>query len=197
MVVAFLLKHLGGNVIWSPDGGIEEFSLSLRFSFEFLVFGGKRVIHLMLGTKPEIREFDVSFSVYQDIVGLDVSVYVVHFVNALDSEDQFGHEEFGLILWKNVFLDEEIHHVSPGKILHHEIEVVFVFEAGVQLGDPLRRGFTKKTLFGVQVLDLVLENHVRFLHLFHRHILVGLSPAETNFAESPAADDFDREKVPG
>lgn len=121
---------------------------------------------------------------------------VVHFMNALNGQDHFSDINLGLVFWKNVLFDEEIHHVAPREILHDQIEIMLVFEAGVQFGDPIGGRLSKQTFLCIQMLDLVLENHVCFLHFLHCDVLVGGSSTQPDFAKGSSADDFDGKEVP-
>lgn len=59
--------------------------------------------------KPKVYEFNVPLAVYQDILWLEVPVKDVHVMELLDSQDDLGEVEAGIVLAQVnlVFYSEE------------------------------------------------------------------------------------------
>jgi len=75
------------------------------------------------GTESEIGEFDVTASVDEDVVGLDVAVNEAHPVHAVDRQHQLADEEPRQVLVKDAQSNEQTHQVATGDVLHHEVQV--------------------------------------------------------------------------
>lgn len=128
----------------------------------------------------------------QDVVGLQVPVDVVQLVHRVQRQQDLGNVEPRLVLRQNVLLDQEVHEVAPGQVLHHQVQVLFVLEGAFEVDDLLVvLGVSQDVLFLAGLDDFVLVDHLALDHLLDGDGLVGLLPAaEAHFAEGPLTDYF-------
>lgn len=98
---------------------------------------------------------------------------------------------------EDVLLDEQIHEVSSGEVLHDEVEVVGVLEGALESHHP-------GVVFGVGqniplfpgLHDFVLEDHFAFFEFLDCHWLYGLVPAaQPHLPEGSLPDDPHRLEV--
>jgi len=87
--------------------------------------------------QAEVGELDVSVEVHQDVVGLDVAVDEAHLVHALDGQCELCHVEARQGLGEDAHADEQAHHVTPGDVVHDEVQAVPVLEGVVEAHHPL------------------------------------------------------------
>lgn len=107
------------------------------------------------GGKAEVREFDVTQRVNEDVIGFNVTMDETKIMHSLNSQDTFGHVELGDVLRESVVFDEPIygqlklyisfwslhsHQVTTGEEFHDKVKILRVLERVVQLHDP--RGIT-------------------------------------------------------
>lgn len=70
------------------------------------------------GWETEIRQFDVTVFVNQDIIWLNISVDETEFVNSFDSKNAFCHIKAADIFAECVVFDEHCHEISSGQKFH-------------------------------------------------------------------------------
>ena len=79
------------------------------------------VVH-ELETRSEVREYDVSGAIQQDVVGFDVAVHVRHSVQRVDRENHLGDVELSHLLRQTVLeLGEQREQVAAAVVVHHEV----------------------------------------------------------------------------
>lgn len=179
------------------------------FVGEFALFGlfGRVAFHVFLHqvvsellrpdfgvlAESEVGQFEVSVGVEQYVVGFQVAVDILHFVDGVECEQHFRSIEECLLVGEYVFFHEQIHEVSPGQVLHHEVEVVGVLEGALQAHHPgVFFGDGEDVPLLPRLHDFVLENHLALLEFFDCHGFGGLIPlAESDLSEGALADDLD------
>ena len=75
------------------------------------------------GAESEVGEFDVSVTVDEHVVRLDVAVNEAHPVHAVDGQHQLGDEEPRQLLVEDAESNEQTHQVAAGDVLHHKVQV--------------------------------------------------------------------------
>ena len=73
------------------------------------------------GAETEVGELNVSTTVDEHVVGLDVAVYKAHPVHAVDRQNQLGDEELRQPLVEDAQSDQQTHQVAAWNVLHHEV----------------------------------------------------------------------------
>lgn len=82
-------------------------------------------VHLHACAK--VSQLQVSVSVQQHVVGLNVSVDEAHGVNGIQSHHHFCCVELGPFLWY-IISAGEVDQVTSWHVLHHHVEVVLILE---------------------------------------------------------------------
>lgn len=72
----------------------------------------------------------------QEVVRLDVSVNAVQCVGFLDTDNHLGNIEARNWLAENILSDEKTKKVSAGHVIHDEVKIGSILEAGDQWYDP-------------------------------------------------------------
>merc|ERR1719385_219094 len=76
------------------------------------------------GAQTKVCQLDVPVCIYQDVVGLDVSVDESHLVDAVDGTNQLRDVELCEFFLEDAKLDEKRHQVSARYVIHYKVEVV-------------------------------------------------------------------------
>ena len=113
-----MAEHFWGEVSWASA---EAFGL--------IIVG--------LFAEAEICQFDVSIAIEEDVLGFEVAIDDVLFVEVLDGKAQLRDIEFGLILREGDLSGEVEAEVSAGTVVQCEIEVMGCLECEVQVDDEL------------------------------------------------------------
>lgn len=87
-------------------------------------------VHLHASAK--VSQLQVSVSVQQHVVRLDVAVDEAHGVNGVQGHHHLGCVELGPLLWYIVGAGE-VNQVASWHVLHHHVEVVVILEGTAQL----------------------------------------------------------------
>ena len=137
--VAFLLENFRGDVVGSPNCAECQLSstgrllllllllrILLQLLFQWMIFRLLRT--LIIFAQAKIGQFDMSLSINQNIIGFEITMDVIDFVDALDGQDQLGDVELGFMLREDVFFHKQGHEIAPLKVLHYEVEMVSVLE---------------------------------------------------------------------
>jgi len=106
----------------------------------------------------------VSFDVDEHVVGFEVSVDVLHFVDGVEGEENLGGVELGFFVGEDVLLHEEVHEVAAWEELHDEVEVIVVLEGAFEVDHPgvfLADG--EDVPFLPALHDFVFVDHLRLL----------------------------------
>jgi len=85
------------------------------------------------GAEAEVGEFNVSATVNEHVVGLDVAVNEAHPVHALDRQNKFRDEELRQQLVEDAETDQQTHQVASRDVLHHEIQMCRVLQPTLKL----------------------------------------------------------------
>lgn len=85
----------------------------------------------LTSTKSKIRQFHVPGLVEQQVVGFDVAVNVIQFVNGIDANDRLGNVKACHVLGEGIHLNQQPHHVATGHVFHDQIQVFVVLEREV------------------------------------------------------------------
>lgn len=109
----------------------------------------------------------MTITIDEDIIGLDVSVDESERMNALDSASKLSDVESSELLVENTELDEQVHEVTAGNIVHDHVEILVVLERVVEFDYPFAVGYHQDVALGFHVRRLVLREYVRLLKLFH------------------------------
>jgi len=83
--------------------------------------------------ETEVGEFDVSATVDEHVVGLDVAVYEAHPVYAVNRQHQLGDEELRQSFVEDAQTDQQTHQVAARDVLHHEVQVRRVLRPVVKI----------------------------------------------------------------
>mmetsp|Transcript_949 Transcript_949/g.2535 ORF Transcript_949/g.2535 Transcript_949/m.2535 type:complete len:283 (-) Transcript_949:444-1292(-) len=177
--VPLLQQHLWGNVVWRANGGEGKLPpvgapvaklLLLRLwagfwhrravLFALVQRGQRRHVHRL--TQPKVGELQVAIRGEQEVVRLDVAVDVAVVVDGLNAQDCLRDVEARVWLRDDVLAHQQRHHVATRKVLHDEVEVLFILEGEVQLDDVRTVYFRQHVAFGLHVLDLPTPQHLRF-----------------------------------
>lgn len=114
------------------------------------------------GAEAEVGEFDVAVTVDEDVVWFDVAVDEAHLVHALHRARQLRDVEPRQVLFEDAQFYQQRHQVPARDVIHHEIQVVFILEAVVQLHHPLVVCFRQNIPLSLHVRHLVPLQHIRF-----------------------------------
>lgn len=85
-----------------------------------------------LHARAKVCQLEVSKSVQQHVVRLDVAVDEAHGVNGVQGHHHFCRVELGPFLW-HVIGAGEVDQVASWHVLHHHVEVVVILEGTAQL----------------------------------------------------------------
>lgn len=125
------------------------------------------------GRKTKVSELDMTTSVEQDVVGLDITgaLSVVYslgvlgasipmdkakFVHSFQSQCNLGHVETSNVFRENLVLDQHCHEITARQELHEHVKKGRVLERGMQLDEPGTVGVCKNVAFGTHVSELIL-----------------------------------------
>lgn len=78
--------------------------------------------------KSEISKFEMPFCSDENVVWLNVSMNIVHFVHFFNGDDELSDVEAGLCLSKDVLFNEQAQQVASRHPFHSNIEVISVLE---------------------------------------------------------------------
>lgn len=87
--------------------------------------------------EAEVGDLEVAGGGDEEVVGLDVAVNPAEGVGFFNAEDHFGDVPFGDGFGEDVVTNEEAEEVSAGHVIHDEVEIAGVLEAGNQRHDPV------------------------------------------------------------
>lgn len=118
IVVALLEEHLRSHVFRRTAEGK----------------GQEIVCHVGSG-EPEVCELDVAIGVYEDVLGLYVSVDDLVLVEVVDGEANLAEVELGLVLGHALDFLELLEEFSAGTVLQAEADPVFGFENAEQAAE--------------------------------------------------------------
>lgn len=98
------------DTIPSPSGSL-RLSIVARnvAAAEKTLVIGRVVLLVETGGKAEVREFDVTQRVNEDVIGFNVTMDETKIMHSLNSQDTFGHVELGDVLRESVVFDEPIY----------------------------------------------------------------------------------------
>lgn len=93
---------------------------------------------------------------------------------------------------KNVFLHEQVHKVTSGKILHYEVQIILILEWALQTDNP------RVFIWNCQYISLlsrlhyfIFENHFAFFEFFDCNGIGIFAPAaQPDLTEGSFSDDF-------
>lgn len=119
-------------------------------------------------TQAKVGQLYVSVQINEDVVGLDVTVDEAHLVDALDGQRQLGHVETRQDLREDTHSDEQAHHVSPGYVVHDEVEALSILERVVETHHPLVVCLGQDVAFCFHVGHLYQHRQVLF-YIYSRH----------------------------
>lgn len=113
-------------------------------------------------TQSKIAEFDVSSSIDQHIIRLDISMYVTLLMDALDGQYYLSCKKLGLSLLQHISKDEQIHEIPASEIIHDQVQIILILEGVEQLNDPLS-SICEDIPFCFEMSLLILLDHLLLL----------------------------------
>jgi len=94
----------------SADSELWSYVWPLKVANSSFGLSSVRAVYVVLA-QPEVREFEVAAAVDQDVVGLDVTVDVVHLVHLLHSQHNLREVELALQLGESIPANQQVHEV--------------------------------------------------------------------------------------
>lgn len=117
--------------------------------------------------KAKVGQLNVSVSVYEDVIWLDVAMDEAHFVNALHSTGELCDVELSQLFFEDAQADEKAHHVPSRDVLHNKVQVVLVLERIVETHHPLIVGLGQDVPLSLNVGYLVPQQHILLTECLH------------------------------
>lgn len=169
---------------------------------------------LATGRKTEIRKLNVTTTVKEDVVRLDITIssMLVYFhnkfphrtqdyspmqetklVNSLDSHYHFRHVESCNVLREDFILDQHGHQITTRQEFHQQVKVSGVLERGVQLDQPrVVLGVGKNVTLRTDVGQLVLLEHLSLdERLESVDLAIGLPLHQLDLTKCTLSDNLD------
>ena len=86
--------------------------------------------------EPEVADLKVAGSRDQEVVRFDIAVDTFQCMGRLDTHDHLGNVESCHRLMERVLADQQTKEVTARHVLHHQVQVGSILEAGYQWHNP-------------------------------------------------------------
>lgn len=136
--------------------------------------------------EAEVSEATVTVRVNENIFRLEISVNDIKRVDVLDGQHDFGDEEPGLVLLKDLLFVEVEGEVAARAVVQDHVEVVGSLEAVVHFDHEGVVSILQDVALSDGVLQVLVPVQESFFQDFHREFLaLTLLFAFENLSESP------------
>eukprot|EP00356_Strombidium_inclinatum_P016992 CAMPEP_0170481370 /NCGR_PEP_ID=MMETSP0208-20121228/1835_1 /TAXON_ID=197538 /ORGANISM="Strombidium inclinatum, Strain S3" /LENGTH=132 /DNA_ID=CAMNT_0010754057 /DNA_START=1440 /DNA_END=1838 /DNA_ORIENTATION=- len=126
----------------------------------------------------------------ENVVGLEITMDEVHFVDRFNREDCLGDIEATLLFTKNVLSHQQGHEVTSREKVHYQVEVFIILKTELEVDNPRVLGFHQYLSFCFDVVDLVLIDHFCLFHPLDGDDLSGFDvAADPYFTERTSSDN--------